>query len=204
MGYSREIYDKANDILSRRRQKAFYDAERRRDEIYQKLPQVREIEKQLSKTGFAAAKAVVSGKDTKTELIKLRDENLRLQGELKTLLLSCNYHPEDLEEQYKCSMCKDKGYIDGRMCSCMKILLRDIAFNELNSLSPLSLSSFDSFRLEYYDDTPNSSGFVPRTRMGNIYNFCKDYAENFKTESKSILMEEPRKSRRKLMVIFSK
>lgn len=189
MGYSREIYDKANEILSRRRQKAFYDAERRRDEIYTKLPQVREIEKQLSKTGFSAAKAVVSGKDTKTELLKLRDENLRLQGELKTLLLNNNYRPEDLEEQYQCSMCSDKGYIDGKMCSCMKILLRDVAFNELNSLSPLSLSSFETFSLDYYDNTPNSSGCVPRTRMGNIYNFCKDYAENFRPVNKSILME---------------
>ena len=139
MGYSKEIYAKAEDTLSKRRQKAFYDAEHRREEIYKKIPEVREIERKLTHTGLAAAKAVILGGDTKSELIKLRDENLKLQCELKILLNQNGYNPEDLEEQYKCPMCRDKGYIDGKICSCMKILLRDIAFKELNALSPLSL-----------------------------------------------------------------
>ena len=189
MGYSREIYDKAEDILSKRRQKAFYDAEHRREEIYKKIPRVREIERLLTHTGLAAAKAVISGSDAKSELIKLRDENLKLQGELKVLLNKNGYRPEDLDEQYKCSICKDKGYIDGKMCSCMKVLLRDIAFKELNALSPLSLSSFEAFRLEYYSDKPDNNGNVPRTRLEKIYNFCKSYSENFSGIDKSILME---------------
>lgn len=188
MGYSKEIYDKADEILSRRRQKAFYDSENRREEIYRKLPRVREIERMLTHTGLAAAKAVVSGSDTKTELIKLRDENLKLQGELKVLLNSNGYKPEDLDEQYKCEMCRDRGYIDGKMCGCMKVLLRDIAFKELNALSPLSLSSFETFSLEYYSDMPDSNGHVPRTRLEKIYNYCKNYAETFNGCNKSILM----------------
>lgn len=189
MGYSREIYDKAEDTLSKRRQKAFYDAEYRREEIYKKLPRVREIERQITHTGLAAAKAVISGNDTKSELIRLRDENLKLQGELKVLLNNNGFRPEDLEEQYKCSICKDKGYIDGKMCSCMKTLLRDIAFKELNALSPLSLSSFDAFSLDYYSDKPDNNGNIPRKRLEKIYNFCKDYSENFSGSDKSILME---------------
>lgn len=189
MGYSKEIYEKAEETLSRRRQKAFYDAEYRREKIYKEIPRVEEIERQLTHTGLAAAKAVISGSDAKTELIKLRDENLKLQGELKILLNRKGYRIEDLEEQYKCSVCKDKGYIDGKRCSCMKVLLRDIAFKELNALSPLSLSSFESFNLEYYSDMPDSNGNVPRTRLEKIYNYCKNYAENFSGINKSILME---------------
>lgn len=188
MGYSKEIYDKADEVLSRRRQKAFYDAEHRREEIYKKLPRVREIEQQLTHTGLSAAKAVISGSDTKTELIRLRDENLKLQGELKVLLNKNGYRPEDLDEQYKCSMCKDKGYIDGKICSCMKTLLRDIAFKELNALSPLSLSSFESFSLDYYSNLPDNNGNVPRTRLEKIYNYCISYSENFSGVNKSILM----------------
>lgn len=189
MGYSREIYDKADETLSRRRQKAFYDAERRREIIYKKIPRVREIEQQLTHTGLSAAKAVISGSDTKTELIKLRDENLKLQGELKTILNQNGYKLEDLEEQYKCAVCKDRGYIDGKRCGCMKVLLRDIAFKELNALSPLSLSSFETFNLKYYSDRPDNNGNVPRTRLEKIYNFCRNYAENFSGIDKSIFME---------------
>ncbi len=189
MGYSREIYEKAGEVLSKRRQKAFYDAEHRRDKIYKEIPRVREIEQLLTHTGLAAAKAVISGSDTRTELTRLRDENLKLQGELKVILNSRGYRPEDLEEHYKCPMCRDKGYNDGIMCVCMKKLLRDIAFSELNSLSPLSLSSFDSFSLKYYSDSPDKNGNVPRTRLEKIFNFCQDYAENFNGLNKSILME---------------
>ncbi len=189
MGYSKEIHMKAEEVLSRRRQKAFYDAEERRERIYAEIPRVREIEQLLARTGIAAAKAVLAGSDTKTELIKLRDENLKLQGELRVLLAKNGLKPEDLEEQYKCPMCSDKGYIDGKMCQCMKTLLRDTAFNELNSLSPLSLSSFDTFSLNYYSDTPDKNGKVPRRRLENIYNFCVNYAENFGDMSKSLLME---------------
>ncbi len=189
MGYSKEVYLKAEETLSRRRQKAFYDAEKRREEIYSKLPRVREIEQLLTGTGIAAAKAVLSGSDTKTELIKLRDENLKLQGELKVVLAQEGYKPQDLEERYICPKCSDKGYIDGKMCDCTKRLLRDIAFKELNALSPLSLSSFDSFNTELYSDIPDRNGNVPRTRLRNFYSFCIDYAEKFNGSDKSILME---------------
>lgn len=188
MGYSKEVNARANEILSHRRQKAFYDAEERREEIYKKLPRVREIERLLTRTGIAAAKAVLAGSDTKTELMKLRDANLLLQGELKTILALNGYKSEDLEEQYKCMMCSDKGYIDGRICQCKKKLLRDLVFQEINKLSPLSLSSFDTFSLDYYSDQPNETGHIPRKRIEKIYNFCKNYAENFNGTGPSVFM----------------
>lgn len=189
MGYGKEVYTKAEEQLSRRRQKAFYEADKRREKIYKKLPRVKEIEMLITKTGIAAAKSVLAGGDTKTELIKLRDENLKLQGELKLLLMQNGYTSQDLEEHYVCPKCMDKGYIDGKMCSCMKKLLRDIAFEQLNSLSPLALSSFETFDLKYYSDSPDANGNIPRNRIEKILNFCKNYAEKFNVKGKSILME---------------
>ncbi len=189
MGYGKEIYVKAEEQLSRRRQKAAIEAENRREKIYKKLPRVKEIEALLTRTGIAAAKAVISGGDTKTELIKLKDENLKLQGELKLLLIQNGFTLADLEEQYLCPMCKDRGYIDGKMCECMKKLLRDIAFQELNSLSPLALSSFDTFNLGYYSSNPDKDGNIPSARLEKFYKFCKSYAEKFNGTGKSILME---------------
>lgn len=190
MGYSKEIYDKANSELSRRRHRAFIDAENRRARIYEELPSVRELEQKLTHTGVAAARAVFAGGDTKTELMKLRDENLKIQQEMRTLLQSRGYTPEDLEERYLCAACRDKGYIDGRMCTCMKKLLRDIAYSELNERSPLSLdnSRFETFSLDWYQNTPDPNGNIPRRRMEKMLSFCKNYAENFSRSSKSILM----------------
>lgn len=189
MGYSKDVYAKAEERLSRRRQKAFYDAENRREQIYRKIPRAKEIETLLAKTGISAAKTVLAGGDTKSELIKLRDNNLKLQGELKVLLVQNGYTTADLEEQYFCQQCRDYGYVDGKMCSCMKRLLREISYEELNSLSPLSLSSFDTFDLGYYSGKPDDNNKIPRTRLTNIFNYCKKYAEEFCGFGKSILME---------------
>lgn len=189
MGYSRETYARAEDRLAKRRQKALYDAENRREKIYSRLPRVREIETQLASTGITAAKAVLNGSDTKTELIRLKDENLKLQGELKVLLVQNGFTLQDLDEQYFCPKCRDKGYIDGKMCSCMKTLLRDIAYEQLNALSPLALSTFETFDLRYYSDKPDADGNIPRKRLEKFYNFCKNYAETFNGSNRSILME---------------
>ncbi|MBQ5440257.1 MAG: ATP-binding protein [Clostridia bacterium] len=190
MAYNRYIYDKAEDVLSYRRQKAFEDAEARREEIYSKLPRVREIERQLASTGFSAAREVAArSSDIKTELTRLKETNQRLQTELRVLLVRNGYTTADLEEQYICPKCTDHGYIDGRMCGCMKSLLREITFKELNSLSPLALATFDTFDLSYYSDTPEDNGKVPRKVMENIYNYCKNYAETFDGHGRSIYME---------------
>ncbi len=189
MGYSKEIYDKVEAELSRRRSRSADEADVRREKIYEDLPRVREIEMQLARTGVTAAKAVLKGGDTKAELERLRDENLRLQNELKVVLVSGGYTAADLEEKHICPKCADYGYIDGKMCDCMKKLLRDAAYKELNAVSPLALSRFETFDLKYYSDKPDDNGNIPAARMRKILSFCKSYAERFSPKDRSILME---------------
>ena len=191
MGYGKDIYEKANEQLAIRRHRAFTDAEARRERITKELPGVDELEKRLRQSGVSAAKAVFAGGDTKTVLEGLRDENLKTQEELRQLLATKGYTPEDLEERYFCPECRDKGYVEGKMCGCLKKLLRDTAYGELNSRSPLPLesSSFQSFDLSYYKDSGASDSPTPYRQMERVYNFCKKYAEEFGAGSRSILME---------------
>ncbi len=191
MGYGKEIWQKANEELSARRQRAFTDLEKRRRKIYEELPEVKQYEASLTHVGVSAAKAVFAGGDTQAELSKLKTESLKLQEELKTLLASKGYTPKDLEEQYQCPACKDKGAVDGKTCDCLKRLLRDIAYDEINSKSPLPLetSRFDNFDLSFYPDTAINGNNVPRRQMELILKACKNYAYNFGQGSESILME---------------
>ena len=55
----------------------------------------------------------------------------------------------ELEPRYQCPLCRDTGYMDGKMCSCLKKLLRTESYRRLNELTPLTLSTFDSFSLYY-------------------------------------------------------
>lgn len=189
MAYSRDIYESAYKKLEQQRQLARQENEKRKSDFYLKFPRAKQIEKQLSSTAISVAKAVLNGSDTVEQLKKLKEQNLALQNELSDLLKSQGLPHNYLETKFSCSNCNDEGYIDGKMCACLKNMLRKEAFNKLNQLSPLSLSTFESFSVEYYSDSPiRSGGPSPKKRMSDIFNFCKNYAANFSRCSQSLLM----------------
>ena len=190
MGYSREVYEAANRTLENRRQKAKQEYKARQNVFYIRCPRAKEIKKLLAATAIDAAKAVLNGADTKQQLILLKNKNLDLQKELSGLLKSSGLPEDYLDIKYECPNCNDEGYIDGKMCSCMKKILRNEAFNKLNELSPLSLCTFDSFSLEYYPTTQiRNNGPSPQKRMESILKFCENYAVNFSLSSTDLLMQ---------------
>lgn len=194
MGYSSSVYKAAADRLFERRLKAEKDADRRRAEIYKKLPRTKTLEKEISQCGIQAARAVIGGENVAEQMKKLRDRNLAMQSELSDILTSNGYSENVFDPDYHCKKCSDTGYYDenGRtlVCSCMKQTLVSCACEELNRTAPLSLSTFDSFSLDYYDKAQDSrTGISPYNHMSKILRYCQNYAEKFTKNSESILMK---------------
>lgn len=163
--------------------------DKRKHIFYQKFKKAREIENQLSRTSIEAAKAVLSGADSKKMLLELKNKNLSLQKELSDLLLSANLPLDYLEVKYKCQKCKDTGYVEGIMCTCLKKLIKQITYENLNKLSPLSLSTFETFNTNLYPDKQIDDGVNARLHMEKIFNFCKQYALNFSKTSENLFMQ---------------
>lgn len=190
MGYGKKINAMAKDILLERRNSAYRKADKEKNLFFSKYPEAEEIERKLQSTSIIAAKAVVSGSNVKEELTKLKEENLTLQNRLEEIYAKAGITGKDLEPRFICNKCKDTGYKNGVMCECYKKLLRETAYNQLNSLSPLSLSTFESFDLSLYpEEAAKDSSVSPRRRMTNIFKFCKEYAENFSLDSPNLLMK---------------
>ncbi len=194
MGYSKSVYKKAADRLFEQRQLAQKQAEARREEIYSRLPRVRELEQQIALCGSEAVRTVLRGGDAAAEMAKLRDKNLALQAELRELLVSNGYDQDVLEPRYLCKKCDDTGYVEahGRtvVCTCLKRLLTTVACEELNRTAPLKLCTFESFDTDSYSQTPDpDTGMVPRRHMEKILKYCQSYAQNFTPQSNSILMK---------------
>lgn len=193
MGYSNSVYKAASDILHERRLNAEKAAERRKEEVYERFPRVKELEKQISMGGIKTARAVLAGGDVKVEVEKLRDRDLAMQAEVKRILTDNGYPVNYFEPKYFCKKCEDKGYYDinGKTvrCSCMKSALVTCACAELNRYAPLSLSTFESFDLEYYDKSINPKVKTsPYEHMSKVFRLCQNYADNFSKNSESILM----------------
>ncbi len=192
MSYSDAVYSKAYNILDSRRSRANLEAEARKTKIYAEIPRVEEIEKELSSCSIKAAKAVFAGSDARSQLEALAKKSTELREELRTLLTESGYSEDELEVKFTCSICEDRGTVEKDnktlTCQCFKELLRECACAEINSLSPLNLSTFESFSLSYYPDADTAEGVNPRRRMAQILNYCKSYANDFSGLSRSILM----------------
>ena len=188
MPYSREIYDEVQKKLYQMRNESWEKLENHKKIFYERFPRAEEIEKTISSTALKSAKAVLRGADTKTELQKLKFENLKLRKELTQILESVNLPPDYLEISHNCKRCGDEGFVDGRMCECMKKMLKTEEYNRLNSMSPLELSSFENFSLDLYSDIPDKNNQQsPRKRMSLILSYCKKYAYNFDKNSPGLL-----------------
>ena len=190
MGYGKDVYQAVMEKLNLQRVAAEQESRRRRDDFYAACPRAAEIERLLSHTAVQAAKAVLGSGNSGEILAKLKENNLALQEERRQLLASAGLPEDYLQPHYQCPKCEDTGYIDGRMCSCLKALLRKEAYRRLNDSTPLSLCTFDSFSLSYYPDTSDSPDRPsPRAQIGKILSYCRRYAANFSPDSPSLLMQ---------------
>ena len=190
MGYDKSVYLSAETILKEKKAQAEAQAERRRAVFYRECPRAGQIDQILTRTAAAAARAVLNGKDVHEQLTNLKNNNLALQKEFQSLLQGAGYPADYLEPKYSCPKCRDTGYIDGKMCSCMKQLLRREAYTKLNALTPLSLSTFDSFDLNYYTrEKETDERYSPYDLMERNLQYCKRYAEQFSLKSPSLLLQ---------------
>jgi DNA replication protein DnaC len=186
LGYGREICAAAENKLRERRRQAEENAEKRRQAFYRSCPRAQQIERTLCSTSVSAAKAVLGGKSAAQTLTALKEKNMSLQKELKDLMQA--HGVSSLEPNYSCSVCRDTGYVDGKMCSCMKELLRTESYQRLNALTPLSLSTFESFSLNYYSDEPQEGRPSDRSIMRNTLQYCINYAHQFSLKSANVIM----------------
>lgn len=189
MGYGREIFDSAIARLSERRSIARRTAQLHREEVARRCPRALEIEQEIAKAGLQTARIVVSGGvDVKAKVEELARKNLAQQTEMAAQLEAAGFAPDYMDVHFECDACHDEGYIDGIMCECLKLLLKEEAYHRMNRLTPMELSDFNHFDLSFYSDEPNEKNLVPRTKMEGIFRFCQAYAETFDTNSPSILM----------------
>ena len=189
MGYSTRLFDKAMARIDARRRFAEDEAEQRRDEIVSKCPRIGELEIAMRRTGADAVTLVMANPgDMENRLKELKKQNLAYQAEIKEWLKRCSLPEDWFSADYKCKKCSDKGFIDGKMCECLKKLLRDETIKELNALTPLKLSDFDSFELDFYPDEPDENGVNPRKCMEFNLKKLKQYAKAFGEGSGNLLL----------------
>jgi len=184
MGYGKRIYGEARAELEHRKQAAESAAEQKLEEFYSRCPEARQVREAIASNAAGAAKAVLRGGDARAEMKRLQDRAGELNAEYDRLLQGAGLSRRDISPRYACPACKDTGFIDGRMCACLKQLQRSLAYEKLSMSVPLEKSTFAAFSLDYYRDDERAF-----RQMENILRACKSYAEKFRANSPSLLFK---------------
>lgn len=189
MSFNEKHFDAAMRRLERRRAENTAAAEQRQQEIYRKIPEYHDLEIRLARTMPRVVELIMKGGDAKQELAVIEKDHRDTSRLMAELLTKAGYPENYLDPIYTCPLCRDKGNVNNQWCGCFTKLIMEEAARELNESSPLELSSFDSFSLDYYTDKL-VPGFRVSEReiMSKNLEYCKSYAENFTVNSEGILM----------------
>ncbi len=187
MAYSSDVVRRARVRLESMKADRESLQESRLQEIYEKLPRVREIDKQLRSSMVLAVQAsFAKGEDCAAALDQVREANLTLQAERKELV-AANFPLDYLDDSPVCSLCGGTGYIGSTMCRCLNDLCRQEQKKELRLLS-CGEHRFSDFRLDLYSAEKDAAyGASPRAIMTYTLDVCRKYAENFTKNSGNLL-----------------
>lgn len=189
MSYPKEIVSHATQIMAKRREEAMLHLAERRGTIEREVPEAMLLEKQIASTSARLCKAILSGENVEQKVQELKRFNLGAQKELADLLQSHGFSLNDLQLQPSCALCQDTGFHDGRRCSCMTKLLKDLMYERLGNDSRAQAYGFDKFSLSYYSDQfDQAAGAIPARVMAHTLEECVKYAKGFSLSSGNLLL----------------
>lgn len=187
MSLNNSQYNAIMRIYNQRQFQDKYEQDQRREEVYQKVPQIKQIEDEISSQAVRCARRLLDGDTGAKEELKQHIEDLREQ---KEVLLSAFGFPADyMEMHYVCPECQDTGYIDGKKCRCFKKEEIRLLYSQSNIEEVLLRENFDSFSYEYYDDRV----VIPEIQMTvadymrQVHTWCKEYVENFEKKGGNLI-----------------
>ncbi len=173
MGFNTQDFIRIREEYSKKYLKAREAADRRREELYQKIPELIVLDRILSGTAGRIMDAICS--DNSEEMVaKVREENEKLLAQRAQILAAYGYPADYTDVKYECELCGDTGYVDTKMCSCMRRALVLEGYKSSGIAGLMQTQSFSNFSLNYYKDDAENYAY-----MKKIVSSLKKYSTEF-------------------------
>jgi len=181
MGYDSTGLKRASEQLSRQRQERNRMIDRRRRALFDRIPELAEIDRELRGTMVkVAATCLQTGTDPKPALQELREQNMALQSRYTQILEGEGFGSDALDQTPLCSACRDTGWRSGKMCSCLKKLYVEEELRLLAESVDIQTQTFDTFSLDWYSPLPQAGRTrSARENMKSVRDMCQIYALHF-------------------------
>ncbi len=180
-----ELYQEALRTVALRRQTARARAQDARQEAEVVIPALRHAEEEVRIRGIRCAIAGAAGTDRTSANAALE----KARQDFVALLAQSGRPADALEPKFTCKLCQDTGVVNGHTCQCVRRVMQQLRREEIESLSNLSVSSFDTMSLELYPNTVEPRlGENVRTYMREVLADLQEYAEDFAPTTRESLL----------------
>jgi DNA replication protein DnaC len=154
------------------RQRNEQEQQRRRDEVYARVPRLAAMHRELTGLLVGSLKEALNGEPTDTAAIQT------LIDDSRTLLVEAGFDEHYLDPIYTCPDCRDTGTRDGsRRCDCFKKRLLEDKLSEAK-LTDYGVC-FEQFNLSLFSDEPLKNGKSQRDQMAFYKKVCESWSNSF-------------------------
>lgn len=168
-----------------RRENAAVERDKRRAAVYGQVPQIRELDRQISAMGIQFSREALKQELLPERLTRFEEELNDLIEEKKKLLTANGYPENYLELDYFCKHCNDTGFmLDGEgkpgivPCHCYRQLMVERLY-DVSNLNSDGETGFEFFNECFYPDAADGYEESPRTQALRIRQRCLDFVNSF-------------------------
>lgn len=179
-----ELYQAALRTVSARRQRAKAAAQDARAQAEAAVPELRAAEDALRACGVRCALAGARGAGRAEAAAALAEARQKRDA----LLAASGRSPQALEPKFTCPLCQDTGVAQGKTCQCVRREMQRLRREEIEAMSSLSVTRFDTMKLDYYPNTRDlQTGRSIRQYMAELLADLQDYAAAFDLDSENLM-----------------
>ena len=182
-----------NDIM----REVFLEYEKKRDRqekerkkrvqyVYDKIPEIEEIDKDIIKTSLSMAKSILENPQNYKDAVESTKKKIEsLKMEKAVLLTEDNIAADYMDLKYDCHNCKDTGYLlSGEKCYCLKQELVNRAYRMSNIGNLLNKENFQTFNIEVFSDNKfPGEDLTTRENMTDIVGLAEGFISNFEEDN---------------------
>lgn len=180
-----EIRRNLDNEFALRRDMALRDAQRRKEEAFEKIPELARLDAEITLAGLRYARALLNDASTGSE-VKLSEQINELNNRMKALLLNHGFPADYLAPRFSCPLCEDRGYITHngatKPCSCYQKLYLEQLYHYSNLLDD-GKTGFEYFDASYFSDKPDKKKYraenSPREQILSIKELSQSFVDHF-------------------------
>ena len=163
----------------------------RREEARAKSAEIAALLDERQKLFYSGMRGAFASPEKAKQISRnMKTEMERLNQKLRAALVQ-NGLPEDyLQPVYRCAICKDTGYVDGKKCHCFQKAAIDYLYTQSNLQEILDRENFNTCSLEYYSSNhiDRLTGRSSLEAMKTALKTCHEFVDTFSTDFRNILM----------------